>query len=364
MSARVCRASGSACAVAQSRACSRQSACALICALTLASCNATDVIARSVVVGPIGDGGAMCQAAECEALATRDALCRGDAPLVQTGDSCSARGASGSSLALCTCTDLVSHSPLSVDAFSGTLAQPASRPPRLGINGDLRLSNPGRLEAEILVSGRSEVADGVRAPIEVESAPCDCAPSALLDIPALVRTHANDNDNASTGVDSAQLDGFRGAQTLELDCGRYYFTRFKGDDPLRIRARGNVAIFVAANIELEDSLSVQSEGDGSQVSLFVAGDMHVGGALSLGGDPNGAARADLYLASDGTLSIAGSADIAGKLYAPRAELVTTGTTQIYGSMFVRRAAPGAELYLHYDERASLPRNCAGVPAGG
>jgi hypothetical protein len=341
--------------------------CALAGALTLASCNAaTDLVAQSIAPGcradapecPDDQTGASCKAATCAALDTRDLLCRSTGPLVQAGDSCGAGAVSASSFALCTCTDLVSHAPLSVDAFAGTLAHAASRPPRLGINGDLTLSDRSGIDAEILVGGRSEIADGAagRAPVEAERPPCSCARSALLDIASLVRARASDNDNASAGISSGQLDGYRGAQTLELDCGRYYFTRFKSEDPLHIRARGNVAIFVDANIELNDSLSVQSEGD-SQLSLFVAGDMHVGGSLSLGGDPNGKARSDLYLASVGTLSIAGSTEITGKLYAPRAELVTTGTMQIYGSMFVRRAAPGAALYLHYDESAALPVRC-------
>jgi hypothetical protein len=130
----------------------------------------------------------------------------------------------------------------------------------------------------------------------------------------------------------------------------------KGDAPLSIRTRGHVAIFVASNVELSDALSIQTESDG-QVSLFVAGDMHVGGSLSLGGDPNGKARVDLYLASEGTLEIAGSTDIRGKLYAPRAELVSVGTFQIYGSLFVRRAAPGGELHIHYDELSASAASC-------
>lgn len=344
-------------------------ACSLSCAFALASCSATDVVARrEQESGCSGDAGSCagegrCEAKACDALVTREALCRGAQPLVQAGDSCGANGRSPAArFALCSCTDLVTHAPLRVDAFSGSVAQSASELPRLGINGNLTLDGVDALNADFLVRGRVAVADGaVLQPImRVSSAPCDCNPGSLLDIDALAKAHArdNDNDNASAGLTSAQLDGFRGAQTLDLSCGRYYFTRFKGDDAITIRARGNVAIFVATNIELNDALSVQTEDAASQVSLFVAGDMHVGGTLSLGGDPNGRSRVDLYLASEGTLEIAGSADITGRLYAPSVELVSTGTFQLYGSLFVRRAAPGAEFNLHYDERAATPAICA------
>jgi hypothetical protein len=254
----------------------------------------------------------------------------------------------------------VTHAPLRVDAFSGTIAQSASELPRIGVNGDLTLDGVEGLNADILVSGRIDTADGsVLRPITQPASPaCSCDAGSLLDIEALAKAHARDNDDATAGLSSGQLDGFHGPQTIELDCGRYYFTRLKGDDALNIRARGNVAIFVATSIELNDALSVQTLDGASQVSLFVAGDMHVGGTLTLGGDPNSRARVDLYLASEGTLEIAGSAELAGRLYAPRAELVSNGTLQIYGSLFVRRAAPGAELHLHYDERTATPLACA------
>jgi hypothetical protein len=357
-------------------------ACSLACAVALASCSATDVVARrdaesrcradaglcppdadeTPEAGETSDAGeSRCEARACSTLGTRDRLCRSAPPTVQAGDSCGASGGSPASrFALCTCTDLVTHAPLRVDAFSGTLAQSASELPRLGINGNLTLDGVDGVNAEILVRGRIDSADGgVLRPITATaSAPCGCDAASLLDIAAIARARARDNDNAAAGLVSTQLDGFRGAQTLTLECGRYYFTRLKGDEAIAIRARGNVAIFVASNIELGDALSVQTEDSASQVSLFVAGDMHVGGTLSLGGDPNGSARVDLYLASEGTLEIAGAADLAGRLYAPHAELVSTGTFQIYGSLFVRRAAPGAEFHVHYDERAALPVACA------
>lgn len=72
--------------------------------------------------------------------------------------------------------------------------------------------------------------------------------------------------------------------------------------------------------------------------------------------------APAHLASEGTLSTTGSIDIIGKLYAPRAELVTVEPALIYGSMFLRRSALGAELHLHYDESAASPVSCPALLA--
>lgn len=328
-----------------------------VCALALAACSATDVVAR----GAAARGAGGCTPVGCSTLTTQAALCQGKDEHALAGDSCDAN-AQVTRYALCTCSDLVSHSTLSVDSFSGTLTQSARRRPQLGINGNLSLTGQGTLDADLIVQGKSELGPDLsaRAPVESANAPCQCAPSALLDIPAMVSARAGDNENQAASISSDQLNGFRGAQQLTLVCGRYYFTRFKGDDPIVIRTRGDVAIFVGSNIELNDALSIQTETE-SHVSLFVAGDMRVGGALSLGGDPNGKARVDLYLASEGTLEVAGSVDITGKLYAPRAELVSFGTFQLYGSLFVRRAAPGADLFVHYDEQASEPKSCASLP---
>jgi hypothetical protein len=346
----------------------------IVCLFTLASCTGTDVVAKHELQSGCRDGGAdcdidagtdsnACQAAACPAVSSEGAVCESGAIQVQAGDDCeAASGTQISRYVLCTCADLVARAPLRVDAFAGTLAVRASELASIGINGNLSLSAPGTLEAEILVGGQSELGQdvAVRRISESERPPCDCAPDALLDIGAVVRAREDDNDNAGAAIASDRLDDFRGTQTLTLECGRYYFTRLKGEAPLTIRTRGHVAIFVANNVELGDSLRIETERDG-QVSLFVAGDMRVGGSLALGGDPNGAARVDLYLASTGTLEIAGSTEIAGRLYAPRAELVSTGAFRLYGSLFVRRAAPGGELDLHYDELARTAQSCGSLP---
>jgi hypothetical protein len=343
----------------------------IVCLLACAGCSATDVVARSTGVSACREqdaacddaGTTSCKASACSALETQAALCQGQQVHALAGDSCDERsGAQVSRSLLCTCTDLVTNATLNAEGFAGLPTAPPGPRPRLGINGDLSLQGAGTIDADLIVQGHSEIGAEVAAPkpTRAESAPCNCADGALLDIGSLVRAHARDNDNQAAGLSSAQLDGYRGAQQLTLECGRYYFTRLKGDEPIAIRTRGDVAIFVASNIELNEALSIQTETD-SQVSVFVAGDVRVGGALALGGDASGRARVDLYAASEGTLEIAGSTELVGKLYAPRAELVSFGTLQVHGSLFLRRAAPAGDLIIHYDALDAFPQRCDPLP---
>ena len=70
-------------------------------------------------------------------------------------------------------------------------------------------------------------------------------------------------------------------------------------------------------------------------------------ALSLG-DALAPARVRLYVGGDGTIQLGGGGTFAGNLYAPRAELVTAGDTEVFGALFVRRVAASGPLTVHYD----------------
>jgi hypothetical protein len=351
--------------------------------LSCAACGATDVVATShksalpcddhdatacdAGVGAPQDAGgdadsasdaavqSSCRPRVCSALASSDAFCRSNGSAVQVGDTCSTNRElpPQSRYALCSCTDLVSTLTFTADAFTSTLQRPAPDAADLGVNGELDLSGSGRIDGVIHVVGKSQLASTLQADAVVEATlpPCACETARLLDVAALVRAHKQNHDNAREGLSETMLDGFRGTKELNLPCGRYFFTRVKSENQLIIRARGNVAIFVESNVELNDSLQIVSEDDTSRVSVFVAGQARTGGSLSMNGDPNGKARVNLYLQGDGTLDLTGAVDITGNLYAPHAELVTTGPLQIYGSLFVRRAAFGGEVFIHRDTEA-------------
>lgn len=331
-------------------------------ALVLATgCAQTDLVATHVgdsctgdACGPTGS----CRPESCATLASRASLCAASAPPVHVGDSCSNELAPTliRRFALCSCTDLVAPAQVLVDAYRTTLDNPAPGAAALAVNASLNVQQ-GRIDGSLhaSTSSGSEQLELTGALVQ-EDAPCGCADEQLLDVSALVERARDDNDNAALPLDPAELAGFTGARELSLPCGRYFLSRLSGSDALTIRAEGNVALFVAGNVELDDALEIKA-GPGGRVDVFVAGEMRISGALSLGGDPNGLERVSLFLAGTGSLNLRGSTSIVGDLYAPRADLVTAASFELYGSLFVRRAAPGGDLILHQDVAAAEPTRC-------
>jgi hypothetical protein len=324
-----------------------------------AGCAQTDLVAS--YVQPCSEDGcpapAECGARVCAPLSSQRALCTSTTAPVQAGDSCAADGSVQiAQYALCSCTDLVAPAVLNVDAYDATLSRPAPGAAALGVNGSLHVAQGGRIDGSLRAAGDISGGDLTGELVESSVPPCACAESALLDVEALARAARDDNDNASLGLDPTEFDGFEADRELPLPCGRYFLTRLAGDGALTIRARGNVALFVEGNVELDQTLELRPE-PGARLSVFIAGEMRVGGAFTLGGDPSGSERAALYLGGRGTLNLRGSTSLVGALYAPRAELVTAGDLEVYGSLFVGRAALEGDLTLHQDVSLAEAGSC-------
>jgi hypothetical protein len=278
------------------------------------------------------------------------------APAAQVGDGCSDADPTAQAFrfALCSCTDLVSTHALIVDVQGASGKSEAS----VGIDGSLDLTQAARIDGSLQVAGAisggatPQVAGSV---LEHANPACNCATDNLLDIPALTAAHASSNDDAARGLDPRVLDGFQGAQQLSLEAGTLYLSRIAGSGPLTLKVQGAVVLLVGAEIALDDAFTVELAG-GATLDLFVAGTVRVTGALVLG-DAASASRVRVYVGGTGTIDLAGDAVIAGPLYAPRSELVTRGRLEVYGPLFVRRAAPGGELRIHYAPSYALPAVC-------
>jgi len=179
----------------------------------------------------------------------------------------------------------------------------------------------------------------------------------LLDVHTLTSSHASNNDDAAAGLDPRKLDGFDGAQELTLGPGALYLTRIAGNGLLTLKVQGSLVLLVDGEIALDDSLRVELAADAT-FDLFVAGTVRVTKTLNLG-DAGAAARVRLYVGGSGTIDLGGDAVIAGPLYAPHSELVTRGSFEIFGPLFVRRAAPGGDLRIHYSPSYAVPVACPG-----
>jgi hypothetical protein len=214
---------------------------------------------------------------------------------------------------------------------------------QVSIGGSLTLPDGAAIE----VSGTQSIGSVLRAPVQVEP-PCTCDQDKLVDIGAYVQRHqapAN-NDNDEKEISTEALTDVSTATTLELDCGRYYFSRIFAPAALTLRITGRTAIFVAGDLAIEDSFLVELE-DGAELDLFVAGNIVSSGPLSFGSFRT-PARARLYSGGAGTIQLSGGGTFAGNLYAPRAELVASAPIEVFGSLFVRRLAASAAVTIHYD----------------
>lgn len=332
---------------------------AILTLCTSLGCSQTDLVARYTPAPCATDDcePPACAPRACAPLASQQGLCAADTPPVQAGDSCEPAGsAQVARYGLCSCTDLVAPAALSVDAYDETFPRAAAGAAALGVNGSLHAAQGGSVDGSLHVAGPISGGELSGERIENPDPPCACDEAALLDVAALVDAARGDNDNAALDLDPAELSAFDAERELTLPCGRYFLTRLAGSGALTVRAQGNVALFVEGNVELDQTLSLLPD-PGARLDVFIAGEMRVGGSFTLGGDPSGSARAGLFSAGRGSLELRGSTSLVGTLYAPHAELVAAGDLEVYGTLFVRRAALEGDLTLHQDVSLAEPWVC-------
>lgn len=213
------------------------------------------------------------------------------------------------------------------------------------------------------VEGSSQVGAQVNADVSVEP-PCACGDEDITDVSAFVAHHASDNDNASIDLDRGAYANLQADTSLSLPCGRYYLSTIAGGASLSIRAEGRVALFIGQDVSLDKNLEV-TLAQGAEIDVFVAGNVNVAGQLSLG-SPAAPHRARFYVGGTGTINLPGGASIAANIYAPRAEIVTSGPLEVFGALFARRVAASDALDVHFDtailgesETCAPPAQCQG-----
>jgi len=222
----------------------------------------------------------------------------------------------------------------------------------LTLGGSLRVS----------ASSTVDITDGnpafTRATIDI-APPCDCTTGP--DIADLVDDAKNDNDNAALELDATE--SFRALNApveLTLPCGRYYASAFYAPNPITLTITGRVALYVAGDFVTEQGGDVRVQlAPGAELDLLIAGNLSTGALVELGTAAT-RGRVRVYAGGQGTLSFAGTTTIAGTLYAPGAELVTSATFEVFGGVLARRVSTSGALKLHYD-RALADGACATSP---
>jgi hypothetical protein len=194
-------------------------------------------------------------------------------------------------------------------------------------------------------------------------APCDCAPSALVPVAAIIAAHQSSNDNATIGLDPAALTMGMNAR-LDLPCGNYYVTGISGG-AVTIVAHGHTALYVEGNIEL-NTLEITLEPTAT-FDVFVHGNVLLNSDGEIG-SPAYPALMRMYVAP----SSGGAAEfiinsgllLAGELYAPAVVLGANTDFVTYGAFFANGALNNNGITVHYDNAVTTVGDTTCPPPPG
>ena len=209
---------------------------------------------------------------------------------------------------------------------------------------------------------------------------CDCAPSKLVDVPAIVAGHAclpqgtggcsgaaccatSNNNNTDIGLDPRVLANRSSDFRVDLPCGQYYFTNITAgsNTTVSLVVHGRTAIHIGGNMDIPKILNI-TLSDAAELDVFVHGGVCNNDTMYVG-SPAYPARVRFY-AGGGNLRAGGSGTTcatnatrsmalksiigAANLYAPYGEVYMPQTFTLYGSIFAGRARIVQDATFHYD----------------
>jgi hypothetical protein len=186
----------------------------------------------------------------------------------------------------------------------------------------------------------------VHTPFTVDP-PCDCSPSGLVDIAAIVDYGRAHNDNADVMLDPGALSNVIGIGVdLTLPCGRFYVNSIGGAGSITLHVHGRTALYVGGPVDALGVLNVDLGTEG-ELDVFIAGDLVSIGAGSWG-DRSRPAASRIYVGGTGDVTLVGASGFVGNVYAPHARITAVGATTVYGSLFGGRIDMPGYLDVHYD----------------
>jgi hypothetical protein len=219
------------------------------------------------------------------------------------------------------------------------------------------------------ISGPFDAGTIVRETVPVGPA-CDCSPTELVPVAAIVAARATDNDNAAVGLDARVFasPGFSAAR-LDLPCGNYYLTGIQAASPITIVAHGNTALYVDGDVVVSNALIVTPDPT-AELDVFIAGSLCASSGLRLG-SPSYPAQMRVYVGGDNACGSPGQSvrfsgpnnSIAANVFAKNGYSSSAAAVN-YGSIFAGSFQSSASTTIHYD-RAVLAegRNCGAPDAG-
>src|SRR5262249_14434787 len=121
----------------------------------------------------------------------------------------------------------------------------------------------------------------VRGPVSFPP-PCDCSPSQLVPVTAMVQAHASpNNDNAAIGLDANVLSSPDAPTRLDLPCGSYYLSSIHTSKAVTIWAHGQTALYIGKDVLPSDDLAFGVDPTGA-LDVFIAGTLDSSAHLTIG----------------------------------------------------------------------------------
>ncbi|MDC0667203.1 DUF7305 domain-containing protein [Nannocystis radixulma] len=206
----------------------------------------------------------------------------------------------------------------------------------LTIDGDLHIpANKNNNGAQVL--GQT-----IKEPVDVKT-PCDCED--LIDVAQIVGGYMLDNDNAALPIAPDELVGLPQPKSVELPCGRYFFSAIDSNSSLDITLTGRTVIAVAGDVQNAGAFHI-TLGPEAELDLFIAGNANFNNVASIG-DPKRPAATRIYVG--GAFKFASNFTLGANLYQPNAVFTANNMSEIWGSLFVGGLQLASPLVVHYDQ---------------
>lgn len=221
-------------------------------------------------------------------------------------------------------------------ARSNDYAQTCLASANIDLSGGAAIYGSASATGVVSMSNNSTVSGTVKQ--HQPTSPCD-----PLGVAALVES------NRPTGTPSSISLQSNNTQTISAP-GNYYYSSIslKANSALNITANGVVNVFIDGDFNLEGQ-AVTSIVSTARVSIYITGNMNAagGGIVNQGVPPN----LLIYSSATGNnqMSIAGSNDFRGAVYAPLTDVKLSGGADFFGAVRGKTVNDVGNTDFHYDE---------------
>jgi len=213
--------------------------------------------------------------------------------------------------------------------------------------GPITIGGTLHTPASSTISSTVQAATSVREDLAPVAPPCNCEQGPAFDIHAAVEARRTKNDNALLAISPATLDYVDAPLTVDFYCGEYYLDTLDSGSggSLELIVHGHVGIFVAGEVRLGDTFTVNFADPGSTLDLVVADNFYTSGRVF--GSPDAPAATRLWVGSR-TISLPNQVQFGAFVYAPDAVLSAGPGLVFSGSLFVRTLSVAQNMSIGFD----------------